>query len=383
MRCLHVAPSLHPDSGGPARSIPNLCAALQAAGLEVQLHVVRLDGSPVTVEASKSSFTLLTHAPIVGTRSVPRPVRFPREVLTAVRDVDIVHLHGLWNCASTIVAAICRRAGIPYVVSARGMLHSVAMTHHRRRKAVYLRVVEHRTIGSAAAVHFFTENEAQSSVQLLPVGMTTVTIPNGTSPLLGEGIDASSFHRLHPELRGRKIVLYLGRLHWTKNLELQLEAMRLVLARSPETMWLLIGPDAGSWPGLDRLIREGGLTNRIKWLGPTDHAFCLAALACADVFVLTSHHEAHSVAMNEALALGVPVVLTDTVGFRIAGDAGAAKVVPARAPEVATAIRTILEDRRLAMVMGDRGKDFVREQLAWPAIAEATYRAYAELLGKR
>jgi glycosyltransferase involved in cell wall biosynthesis len=153
--------------------------------------------------------------------------------------------------------------------------------------------------------------------------------------------------------------------------------------RFPDLAWVLVGPDEGVWTSLSRLISDLGIQQRVAWMGQLPHERCLEALVDADVFLLTSRHEAHSMAMNEALAVGVPMIMTDTVGFNEAEQWGASKVVPVDPGSVADAIAEVLESPETAARMRDAGRRFVSERLAWPMVARAMKKTYLEILSNR
>jgi glycosyltransferase involved in cell wall biosynthesis len=158
-----------------------------------------------------------------------------------------------------------------------------------------------------------------------------------------------------------------------------LEAVARLIREVPDVVWVLAGPDGGEGAHLSRRIAETGLGSHVLRTGALSRRESLEALADADVFLLTSRHEAHSVAMNEALALGVPVVLTDTVQFELVSEYGAGYVVPRTAEAVAGALAGILQQPSLAARMKDAARRLTAEHLAWPRVAAATVEAYREI----
>src|SRR5207247_2141870 len=151
-------------------------------------------------------------------------------------------------------------------------------------------------------------------------------------------------------------------------LEVQARAMARVMRDDPDLRWVLVGPDGGAWRSLDGEIEALGLTSRVVWTGLLPHGQCLEAMADADVFLLTSRHEAHSVARNEGLAVGVPIVLTDTVQFDEVEGWGAGLVVSWEAERLAGAVRRILDSPAEAEAMRAAGRRAARERLAWPKV---------------
>ncbi|HSB74821.1 MAG TPA: glycosyltransferase [Terriglobales bacterium] len=380
MRVLQVVPSLDPKHGGPSRAIPLLCRALAEAGVEVELWTFRAPGQSETIGERVPWGAIRRFAPWPGTAEFPR-TDFARELRHAVTGFDLVHLHALWNPKITVAAAACRRARVPYLISPHGMLQEVSVSVKGPLKRVYYRLFEKATLEGAAAVHFLTGHEAEESTRWTPAAMLQLIAPNGIDPGLGKGIQPGTFRNAHPQLHGRRLLLFLGRLHWSKGLDLQLETVARLARQMPDVTWVLVGPDGGQWSGLWRKVREHGLAAQVLWTGPLPWRQCLEALADADLFLLTSRHEAHSVAMNEALAMGVPVLLSDTVRFHAVEEWGAGRVA-ADADQLAQAAVEILSDGDLAAAMGRAGRKMASDLLAWPKVADAMLRGYRTLLGQ-
>lgn len=374
MRVLQVVPSLSPETGGPARSVPAQCAALQDAGADVTLLTHQRAGAPMTISAPR--FRLETVAPRARTREFPtREWRAALERL--VPRSDVVQLNSVWNPAITLAARACQRHRVPYVVSPRGMLQTRAVRHNGPLKAAYWLVAERATLAGASRMMLFNEGEAADS-RLLPRGVPVTFIPNGIEPTLTTGVPRGKF-RAERGLAGRPLVLFAGRIHWTKDLPLQARAIARLAQRLPDVAWVVAGPDDGDQAKLETQIQRLGIARNAVLTGALGRSDLLAAMADADAFLLTSLHEAHSVAMNEALALGVPQVLTESVRFTAVEDHGAGVVVPADAARIADALHAILTDASRAAKMREGAGRLVRERLEWPRVAEETLKVYRDI----
>lgn len=368
MRLSHVVPSLDVAAGGLTRSVMELCAAEASLGATVTL--LTMDRPPYP---TGRGFEIRAATPLRGTRQAPTTAwtsLLRREVARA----EIVHLHSLWNPAVALAARQCRRAAVPFVLSPHGMLQTVSMTRKPWRKRLALLVSERATLSSAAAFRFLSEVEARDSVRLTPDDVHVAIIPNGVDPGLSVSAQADRFLERYPRLKGKEIVLFLGRLHWSKQLDLQFEALSLLDRQ--DLYWVLVGPDEGERDRLERLVDTSPLADRVLYTGEVEHETALDALAAADVVLLTSRHEAHSMTMNEALAVGVPLVMTDTVGFTLASDRGAARMVPGNPEALASAVGEILDESQEPANMRATARQLVAEILAWPFVARATLDLY-------
>jgi len=381
VRVLHVIPSLDPESGGPARSIPFGCAALARAGAETTLYAFLRPGALTTLDGRDWPFTTRLFSPLPFTNQVPT-LDFITEFRRAIHRADLVHLYSVWNPLVSLCAFLCRQKKVPYVLSPRGMLQSGALARRRLLKRVIFNAWDHRTIRGASACHFLTEGEAADSRTLC--GSTpSIVVPSGVEEDEVARADANRFFDRHPDLKSRPIMLFMGRLHEVKRLDLQLAALISLKDRFPDLAWVLAGSDDGAWDGISRAAEAAGMAGRVKWIGFEGGPGRFDALAAARVFVLTSRHEAHSMAMNEALACGVPVVLADTVRFDAVQKHGAGLSVPAEPGAIATAIAGILNDARKAQQMGEAGRALARSELTWTRFAERMMLAYEAILTRK
>lgn len=381
MHAVHVIPSLEPETGGPAQSVPALCRALRGNDIEISLCTFRRPGG-IAVELPNQDFSLRHFEPLWGSRQLPTR-EFYKTFRHCLRDADIVHLHSLWNPCISTAAFACRQEQIPYVISPRGMLQQTSLRRRAAIKRMYRQVCERRTIAGAAALHFLSDTEAIDSRPAFPNGTPTFVIPNGIEAGLAQAIEPGRFIATYPSLRGKKIVLFVGRMHWSKGLELQLAAMDIVARDNPDCVWVMIGPDGGEASAIQNQARQKLLDQHFLYTGMLAHRQVLEALRDAAVFLLTSRNEAHSMAMNEALAVGVPMVLTETVGFHAIASAGAGYSVPANPPAIAKAICELLSDRNQAARMASRGQRYAADQLNWNTIARAMTARYEQILAQQ
>jgi len=378
MRILHVVPSLHPATGGPARSVPALVQAEHEAGMEATLATFHAAGAPWTLE-TEAAYAVHELRPAWGTRQ--RPTQQARSTLESLaRDHDLVHLHSVWNPAITAAASAARSARRPYMLTPRGMLQRRSMAHRRLAKWLYRRAIDPHTLTRASLIHYFTQAERDDSRPTHPEGVASAVVPNGTPPVHLSFGGRLRFRQRHPRLRDDPFILFAGRLHWSKGLAIQLQALKELLKTWPQVRWVMAGPDGGDGAGLRRLARDLGVASRVVWTGPLSRQELLETYAAASAFVLTSIHEAHSMDMNEALAVGVPIVATRTVRFDEIQEWGAGHVVAWDGQSVASALGQILADPERAAAMRRAGQAAAARELAWPVIARRLERVYESVL---
>lgn len=308
------------------------------------------------------------------------PTRDFRDALRAsAKDYDLIHLHSLWGPAITLAARESSRAGVPYVISPRGMLQTASRRRNGFVKAAYFELLEKSTVRRARAIHFFNEYEAADSKTSVGDHTETFVVPNGID--LPTTIPAKGgFRAAFPQVAQRRMLLFLGRLHWSKGLDLQLMALQRVLRTRGDVVLVFAGPDGGERRGLETLSQELGIADHVCFTGPLSTVQAMEAIVDADTFLLTSLHEAHSVAMNEALALGTPLVITENICFGLLNEYAAARVVAWDPDALANGITDVLSDLPVASALSAGGRRLATERLAWPKVARAMHSAYERLL---
>lgn len=375
MRVLHVLPSLDPETGGTAQSVSQLCEAEAGIGIDVALAAFR-SGRAASSDRLKGVHLNLFE-PLPGTRQ-GLTFKFLSGLRTLMRDQDLLHVHSLWNAPTAAAAALSRRYQIPYVVSPHGMLQVVPLARKRLLKMAVASLVVRRMISKSAGVHFASQFDKEES-RLVDPRHRTLVAPNGIDTNMDKPSEPGLRTRF-PDLKNSKIVLFVGRLHWSKNLDLQLDAVWSLSRRRSDFRWVLVGPDEGVWPRLKEAVKRRGLEEFVLRVGSLTHEQALAAIADADAVLLTSRHEAHSLVMNEALVLGAPLILTTSVGAQDLEERGAAIVVHPSPDELCEAIDRLLIDETAAQQLTERGRRYASAELSWQEVASNITAFYAEIL---
>ncbi len=360
MRILHVIPTLDPIAGGP----PLICAQLATAqarlghDVSVMTHAPRGGGRDRIAAENGPGLDRVTVHELPPRSRAERLFGHRAKGLAdrLVPAADAVHLHGLWEPQLLHAAAAARRHRVPYLVLLNGMLLPWAMARSPVKKRLAVRFGWRRAL-AGGVLHCGSLDEAAAAA---PFGPTAV-IPNGAFPEAYADLPPpGTFRAAHPELGGDPFVLFVGRLHEQKGVDLLLAAFERV---PPPARLVIAGPDYGV------AVRTGG---RVLHVGPVYGRDKLAALVDAAAFCLPSRHEGFSLAVIEALAAGVPVVISTECHFPEVAAAGAGLVTPLDPPAIAAAMRQVLADGRFRGV----GRTMIADRYNWMAIAADTVRAY-------
>jgi glycosyltransferase involved in cell wall biosynthesis len=338
---------------------------------------------------------------------------------------SVVHVHGLWMYPGVVGRVLSETAGAVRVVSPHGMLEPWALQNSRWKKRLAGWAFEDRNLRTADCLHALCQPEAdnmrgyglRNPIAVIPNGVDTSAFQN----LPGRGVLEARF----PPLRGRRWILFLSRIHPKKGLPHLLRAWASVQHSQPSTVnsqhsdWMLViaGPDelgheaemkhlatelGISWTGGRESLPSPPQSGRaqgevsipsstphfqpskaasVLFTGPLHGAEKLAALGGAELFVLPSFSEGFSMAVLEAAAAGLPVLLTPQCNFLELAKAGGAVEVSPDAAGCEAGLRKVLglpDAERGAM--GQRGRNLVIGSYTWPRIASQMLEVYRWLL---
>ena len=301
-----------------------------------------------------------------------------RNLFQLLSEADVVHLHDLWLIPEVVVALLAKRNGTPYVVTPHGELDPWALRHHWLRKYLHRLVFRDSILRYASAVHAVSAAEA-IAVRRSVRGCPVFTIPCGVDLEEFSNLPSPYTFRLrYPQLIGHRIVLFLGRVHLKKGLQLLAPAFAKLHKLMPDTALVIAGPFEE--PGYKRVLEANfaseGIAETVLFTGLLTGKDRLAALAAADLFVLPSHSEGLPIALLEAMACNLPVVATEQCNMPEIAESGAGRIVKRTAEDLVHAIIDLLQDEATRIQCGANGRRLVEQCYQWDAIASELARMY-------
>jgi glycosyltransferase involved in cell wall biosynthesis len=306
----------------------------------------------------------------------PRQVRFytfswPLSVWLSnhVSDFDLLHIHALFSFAALPASYWATRQGVPYIVRPLGTLNEWGMTHRRPwLKRASFRLLESRILKHAALVHY-TSNQERREAETLGVKGISAVVPNGLPAPLPEG-SSEAFRRRYPQLRGRRVVLFLSRLDQKKGLDLLLRAFAEVRRGVPDSVVVIAGDGQQAFVQHIKADAEAlKIASDVVWTGFLTGEEKRAALEAADVFALPSYSENFGIAVVEAMAAGLPVVVSDQVGIHgEIADAAAGLVVRCEVKALTQALLRLLNDADLRLLLGRNGRQLAATKYSHDAV---------------
>ncbi len=315
MRLLHVIHSLSPAAGGPPEGLRKLLPQYRALGIEPEV---------VSQDAPADDFLKTVPATV---HAVGRPSNgygyspaLAHWLKDNVANYDLAVINGVWQY-HTHAAWKALRGRVPYGLFTHGMLDPWFKRNYplkHLKKTLYWRPFLYPTLRDAKAVFFTTETEMQLAPESFrPNRWHGVVVPYGTIQPEGDpAAQREAFYRLCPEAQGRRLLLFLGRLHEKKGCDLLIEAFAKVANSFPDLDLVMAGPDQ---VGLEARLRQqaaaSGIGDRVHWPGMLSGDTKWGAFYASEAFVLPSHQENFGIAVAEALACGRPVLISNQVNI--------------------------------------------------------------------
>lgn len=374
LRILHVIPSVSASRGGPSSVLRTLALWQVQFGCEVTVATTDDDGSErheLQGCHSTSGITYWFFPRQVCFYSLSMPLMW--WVRKNVRNYDLVHIHGLFSFPAA-AAAVCALLGrVPYVIRPYGVLNTWCMENRRPLlKKLSFWCVERCLLKRAALVQYASEHERVQAFRL-QVDHQSVVIPNP--------VDVGGGNRVTAVVGDERYILFLGRLDRVKGLDLVLPAFARVRNLFPQLNLLIAGSGEPAFVSeLKALAKELGVDSAVHWAGFLEGKAKSDAIAKAILFVLPSYSENFGVSVVEALAAGIPVVISDQIGIhQEVAEARAGLICACSVDSLTTAMATALADVGLRMSMAENGRQLA-DQYSPPCVTRRLIDAYEEIV---
>lgn len=295
---------------------------------------------------------------------------------------DIFHIHELWHYPAYAAASVAQELGVPYIVTMHGGLGPKALGTRAFKKRLYMKFVQQNILENATALHANTLSE-EKQVREHGFEQRLEVIPNG---VFGSDIGALSevASPLVPGLEGKRVILFMSRILPSKGLDALIDAFARLVSSTEDVHLVVAGPDEiGYASKLRNKIRKLGIERHVTFPGMLRGERKIRAFKMADVFVLPSHSEGFSVAILEALAAGLPLVISDNCNFSEVQDFGAGIITSVKSEPLADALGTLIDDEGLRLDMGKRGVELVRRAYTWESISGRMFDYYESILAEQ
>lgn len=365
--------SIAAEYGGPSYSVRRLWQSALNLGVKVTVHST--DSFQVRESADDRQLWQPLDCrqwPAIGIKALGYSGRMAGGVESCLAvGASVISQHGLWLHYGRVARKIGKSRGVPVIIHPHGMLEPRALQSSRWKKQMTGRLWEYENLRAAACLRVTSADELQwarsfglkNPVALIPHGIDVDA--QSSLPSIAEA------GALLPQLKGRRVLLSLSRVHPKKGLKVLLRAWSSLAREHSDWLLVIAGPDQrGHLNELKQLAEELNVSESVVFSGPLFGAKKLAAYALADLFVLPSFSENFGVAVAEALAAGLPVVTTSGTPWKNLQERGCGWCTDANVERLAETLKEALPlPKRELVEMGAKGRQWMQRDFSWERLA--------------
>ncbi len=398
LKILQIVPSISLVYGGPSQMIRGLSAAIaqQPAAAVSQVTILTTDSNgdvdetpldvPLGVPVAEDGYE------VIYFRCSPfRRYKFSTGLLTWLwanaHRYDIAHIHALFSPVSTTAATVCRWKNLPYIMRPLGTLDPADLQKKKQIKKIYASLLERPNLAGAAAIHFTSDLESKVSERfgvstpgkVIPLGVALPTLPDQSASQLAirERFDIPA---------ERPIILFMSRVDPKKGFDLLLPALDKLHQDDKPFHFLLCGANPQDRAYETSIKGQVESSAWAKWatvVGFVSGELKAQILSAADVFVLPSYYENFGIAVAEAMAAKIPVVISDQVHiWPVIKASEAGWVVPTEVAALTAALSEAIAQPEMRSQRGENAQRCAKENYSWDAIAQLMLITYQQLLLK-
>lgn len=395
MRVLKVVQSYFPfqEQGGPVVKVRALAHGLAQRGHEItvltaDLGLKKAAGAPISFRSCQWGYCAeedRVHTVYLSTVARYRALTLNPGVIgfcrASLRQFDLVHFYGLYDLLGPSVSHFCRKHGVPYVIEPMGMFRPIDRSFRLKR-------TWHRNLGTS---YWTKSSQIVATSEMEQRELLADGVPTEKIVIRYNGIEGKTFSSLNKRGNFRKkwgigstepILLFLGRLIPRKGADVLIDAFAKACPGSGRLV--IAGPEGE--PGYQKVLakraREVGVESRVIFAGAVYDDEKAAVLADGDIFVLPSKYENFANSVAEAMACGIPVIITEACGIRSLVEGRAGLVISPEREPLAAAITTLISDRPMYEKFQD-GCRAAAAELGWERLSEQMEGYYSKVLGSR
>lgn len=391
MKVLHIIPSVASIRGGPSKAIFEMSDSLNRHhNIEVEIVTTNDNGSEllnvpleqkINYQGVSVRFFSLFSSKFASIREFVFSSALTKWLWLNIQNYDLIHIHAIFSYPSTVAMIIARLRKVPYIVRPLGQLCEWSLRQSARKKQIYLKFIERANIKNAQALHL-TSLQEQQEVANLNINTPALVLPHGLSipPIIK---DARQRLREYLKLPASEpIILFLSRLHHKKGLEYLIPALSK-LAHHRFT-FVLAGSGSPEYEAeIESLLEKNNIRNRTHIAGFVRGEIKDLLIQGSDLFALTSHSENFGVAVLEALAAGLPVIVTPGVALAsVVQENQLGYVTQLDVSAIASAIENYFINPQQAKEISARAYQFIQENYTWDNIATKMIKAYTTIINE-
>lgn len=391
MKVLHVIPSVASIRGGPSKAIFEMSASLRNHhNIEVEIVTTNDNGTDlldvpleqkISYQGVPVRFFSRFSPPLASIREFAFSSGLTKWLWLNIQNYDLIHVHAIFSYPSTIAMTIARIRKVPYIVRPLGQLCQWSLQQSARKKQIYLNLIERSNLNHSQALHI-TSSQEQQEVSSLNLNTPSFVLPHGLSipPTI-----PNAREQLRENLKlplDEPIILFLSRLHHKKGLDYLIPALSKLT--DYRFTFVLAGNGSPEYEAeIESLLKTSNIRNRTHIVGFVQGEIKDLLMQGSDLFALTSHSENFGIAVLEALAAGLPVLVTPGVALAsIVQENKFGYVTQLDISTIASVLEKYLTNPQEAKKMGDRARQFVLDNYTWDTIATKMIDVYTSIVDK-
>ena len=382
MRILHVVPSFAPcfSHGGVVNASYQIAKSQVENGHDVSVFTTdscdkRLkfeNNYGVDVDGIKVYYFKNLSNDIKNKMTIDTPIKLPLYIRKNIKNYDIIHIHEHRHSLAIATHRYAKKNHIPYVLQAHGSV--LPFFQKEKMKEVFDRIWGFDILHDACRVFALTQVEKQqylkmgvqeNRIEIVPLGINIEEY----SSLPERGL----FRKRYGINDDEKLILFLGRIHEIKGLDLLIKALNKV--RYPKVKLAIVGGDYGYLDEVKRLIGEYNLDNVIfpgVLTGSDKHS----ALADCDIFTMPSRYESFTTSGLEAMACEKPLVLTENNHIHDWVNNTTGLCCEFDENQLASCFDELLNNPELCEKFGRNGRELVYKKYNWDMIEKQIENIY-------
>ncbi len=299
----------------------------------------------------------------------------------AIADADIVHNHSVWMLPNSYGSRAAEKHNKPVVFTAHGTLEPWAVKNSGWKKKLVATWFQDRDLHRASCLIVNNRTEIDG-IRQYGLRNPVAIIPNGVHlPDLDQPVSPEVFYEKFPHTRGKRLALFMARIHEKKGLGHLLPAFGRIASRHPDWHLIIAGPDCGDLERATRIIEEFNIQDRVTFTGALQGDVKAAARTVSEAFLQPSFSEGFSMAIIEALACRLPVLLTPGCNFPEAVAAGAAILVNPSIDDCEHGLEQLFgQTPDQLRTMGGLARQLIESRYQWDVVAQETLELYRWLI---
>lgn len=387
MKILHVIPAYEPAwaFGGTVTATSNLCRALVKQGVDITVYTTNADGKgglldvPIGTEMNLGGVKVYYYPSSFGSGNTFYSKQLSKKLEDTVKDYDIVHVAAVWQWMQVDVSRICTKLKTPYVISQHGSLNPWSWTQKTWKKSLYWSLFAKKTFTNSSAIHYTCQEERLLTHTLLAKSqhISGFVIPNGI--YMPERSRIQNIRRKLCIPPDKSILLYAGRIHRKKGLDLIISAMSCPGLEN--LVFVLVGhaEDMEYVHHLNMIASK--IKDRVIWCSPVSAEEIWDYYLSATLFVLPSQDENFGMVVVEAMSCGLPVLISRNVGiWRDIEKDDAGFIVNRNVAEIAASLKKVSQDTALLKQMSENAMKSAKSRYHIDNVAVLMLQAYKDIL---